>query len=247
MTYLTGFLPQDAVAYLQFAEGDTRFPIRPIPVGDFLVGSGGDCDLRLGDAVLPPLHSVVRISETGASWTRLVRQPELIVNGDAVRQSELHDGDIVEIGPFRMQFRFARDAASSAGEHSTATTGVSEPEVAARMGALELVEAIERETVQLTELDRALHDGLSELLVAVREQRTAGLVAGAPADRPTEVTRNFGEALEILRLQTKRLETLTEVVEHVVTQQGLLSESLRVLAEHLAAFAVQQSPLRRAG
>lgn len=256
MKEVVDFLPPDAVAYLRFADGDTRFPIQPIPSGDFLVGSGADCDLRLGDGVLPPLHSVLRASAHDASWTRMVRGPELFINGESVRQAHLHDGDLVEIGPFRLIFRFAQEQAEILLQdllHSEAEIARNATPPAA-LHAHQLVHALEREMDQLAVWERSAHDGLADLLAAVQsvaERLQSG--QGLPSTRSGQDDADNrlwlderDELQRLLQYQSERIESLGEVLEHVIRQQRIMTDVLHGLTDRLSHMTLQNSLRRRA-
>ncbi len=249
MKDVVDFLPPDAVAYLRFADGDARFPVRPVPAGDFLIGSGADCDLRLGDGVLPPLHSVLRVSSHDASWTRLVRTPELFVNGESVRQIHLHDGDLVELGPFRLVFRFAAEQAEFALSDLLSKDQAAKDGLAA-LPALhphQLVDAIERELNQLQQWDHKAQHGILELLDSVSKltDRFAALSyhPGGSADKG-ESSGERDSVQQLLQFQADRIESLSEVLEHVIRQQRVMTDVLHGLTERLSQMTVQ-SPVRR--
>lgn len=252
------FLPPDAVAYLRFAEGDARFPVHPIPSGDFLVGSGADCDLRLGDGVLPPLHSVVRATASSASWTRLVRSPELFVNGESVRQAHLHDGDLVEIGPFRLVFRFGAEQAEAALSQLLAldATARSERLSPAAMPAHQLVEALEQELQLLDGWERTAQTGLAELLDSVSAlsrrlqvvapEQAIGTQADAACRDSAAAAVSQADVQQLLQQQYERLEMLSEVLERVIRQQRVMTDVLHGMSQRLSQMSVQPLPRRRA-
>lgn len=263
MKDIVDFLPTDAVAWLRIAEGDTRFPIRPVPAGDFLIGSGADCDLRLGDGVLPPLHSVLRATASTASWTRLVREPDVFVNGESVRQSTLQDGDLVEIGPFRLLFRFATAVGQNSADHlpsvvpDEALTGG----VCSNKSAAQLVDAIEVELELLAAFDRNQNDGIVELLAAAARLARSPVVSLAattvsPA-RPSEADATYGvsehgetelsDIQRVLQLQATRIDSISEVLENLIRQQRLMTEVLHSLTARVGDLTQQQTLRRRAG
>lgn len=242
------YLPEDAVAYLRFAEGDTRFPIRPVPEGDFLIGSGPDCDLRLGDGLLPPLHSILRVSATSASCALMVKRPELVVNGDPVRKADLFDGDLLEIGPYRFVFRFVGEQGRIALDTLTVTghsSGRAVPAVGS-MSAAELVHELELEMEQISALNRSCQQGVAELMSALNALPNAGHEQGfAPATSHYE--NSDPAALEVtkqLQAQADRIEALSDVLEHVVRQQQIMTQVLHGLTERLSDLTAR--PSRRA-
>ncbi|MBL8820192.1 MAG: hypothetical protein JNL58_29485 [Planctomyces sp.] len=242
------YLPEDAVAYLRIAEGDTRFPIRPVPEGDFLIGSGPDCDLRLGDGLLPPLHSILRVSDTSASCALMVRRPELIVNGDPVRKADLFDGDLLEIGPYRFVFRFVSEQSRITSD-TLAVTGhpIGEPATAARsMSAADLVRELEQEMEQISVLNRSSQHGVAELMAALDTLSGAVQNLDSSATRPQfdEAGPSTHELMTVFQAQADRIEALSDVLEHVVRQQQIMTQVLHGLTERLNELTAR--PSRRA-
>ena len=102
---LSAIFPPESVACLQLADNGRRFPFRALAPGLFLIGSGPSCDLRLGEAGVPSLHSMIRIDESGAEVVLLCDGPPLFVRGAPVPCADLTDGDLLEIGEFRAVYR----------------------------------------------------------------------------------------------------------------------------------------------
>lgn len=107
---LAAIFPPESVACLQLADNGRRFPFRALSSGLFLIGSGSSCDLRLGEAGVPSLHSMIRIDETGAQVVLLSDGPSLCVRGAEVACADLRDGDSLEIGEFRAIYRVLQSA-----------------------------------------------------------------------------------------------------------------------------------------
>ncbi len=142
---ITPFLPGDTVAYLRIADGDRKFPFRPIASGLFLIGHGRSCDLRLGNKDVPAIHSVVQINARNAEITRVGSSPELVVNGEEVVRCDLHHGDVIEIGNVRCVFALCHPEADSV------TVKLAEP--APAKTATDLVDRIETEFLMIDSQD----------------------------------------------------------------------------------------------
>lgn len=237
-------LPNDAVAWLRLAEGDSRFPVQAIPLGDFLIGSRADCDMCLGDGVLPPLHSVIRITETTASWTAMVRTPILFVNGQSVTHTPLYDGDLVEIGPFRMTFRLTEMRAERERQRLLHQEMASElaADTIVHLQPEQLVDAMQAEMEQLELLDRSTLDGLSELFSAASREASA---SSAPA--VTNTAEPFDLISDHLRRQQAKLEAMSEAVDHIVQQQRIMTEILHNLTQQVSALSTKPTRFRKAG
>lgn len=253
MSDVVDFLPQDAVAFLRLADGESRFPVRPIREGDFLVGSGMDCDLRLGDGILPPLHSVLRVTQSRASWTRLVRNPELVINGESVQQADVNDGDVIEIGPFRMLFRFAEAQSENAVQALLAAdAGCIRPEQISAMSAPQIVDALQAEIAMLNSFNRTAQEALIELIAAAdrlaeTSSGTGSVPLTTPAGSSSHGHQSENDLLRVIQAQADRIETISEVLEHVVRQQRVMTDVLHGLTGRIAEFAAVTTPnVRRA-
>ncbi len=237
-------LPNEAVAWLRFAEGESRFPLHALPIGDFLIGSRADCDVCLGDGILPPLHSIIRITEDTASWTAMVRTPGLIVNGQSVRHTYLQDGDLVEIGPFRMTFRLIETRAENERQRLLDQEQSSEltADAVVNLEPEQLVDAIHAEIEQMRLLDRSTLHGLNDLFIA----------ASNSANNASEPLRNaandpFELISEQLRRQQARLDTMSEAIDHIVQQQRVMTEIMHHLTQQVSAISTKPPGFRKAG
>lgn len=94
---------------------DDRFVRRArIPGEQIRLGRSPDAELSLGDEALAPLHATI-------SWegSRLVCRPlagRVRVNGAPVETVELHDGDVVELGSYRIDLRLRRSSPEDGAE-----------------------------------------------------------------------------------------------------------------------------------
>ena len=90
------------VLHLEVRRGLTAVSDRPVVVRRFLIGADPLCELCLGADDLPPLHSIVLTTDEGIWIEAVAPNPELRVNGTAVTEYELSEGDVVEIGAFEL-------------------------------------------------------------------------------------------------------------------------------------------------
>jgi hypothetical protein len=241
------FLPRDAVAFLRIADSDSRFPIRPISEGSFLIGHGTACDLRLGDSEVPSLHSILRVSRSSASITLMGDRPELFVNGESVPRAVLNDGDLMEIGDVRLVFRFVTEnvipellEASVEVEGDVATAAKSES--LSELSARDLVTGLEIEFQLLNDLQSTSADTMDRLLNAARQSVDgAFLKLATPPLRVVGAEERFVEAdreqlLEILgkvKQQESRLSDVCSVLEQIVSQQQIMTTALQSVADRL--------------
>jgi hypothetical protein len=94
-------LPPIDGPWIEIRGGRTRFPRRPIHGDRLLIGSGSNCHLQLGGG-MPMAHSVISLDSEGWSIEALSSEPKLMVAGAVVRRAALHDGDLIQVGPFTL-------------------------------------------------------------------------------------------------------------------------------------------------
>ena len=157
--------------WLEIRKGKTNFPLRPISGERFLIGAGSHCHLQLGGHHVPMLHSLLLIEGQTAHLEAVIAEPPLLVNGEARRIVELQDEDIVSIGDF--EFVFHRLVSSEPVSQATASElsdleKVSDEADLSRLSALELVNLIEEEALQITAFNRSRVQGAVALMDAAQ-------------------------------------------------------------------------------
>ena len=90
-------------AHLEVMGGSAKHRIRPIRVPVFLIGSGLECDLVLGDAQFPEVHSYLFLADEGASMRWLGKGPALMVNDAPVQACTLNHGDTIAMAGYRFE------------------------------------------------------------------------------------------------------------------------------------------------
>jgi hypothetical protein len=151
---------------LEVSRGRTRFPRRPVTSPRFLIGSAITCDLRLGGADIPAIHSLIVHSDDGYELETLVGDPELKVNGEAVQQAWLRDGDRIEIGTIELTALMVAEAPFVPQPISADRPALEQ------MSTAELVDYIEHEQDQLARHELSRHAGAAALLQEVRRLAT---------------------------------------------------------------------------
>lgn len=238
-------LPGDTVACLRLADDSRRFPFRPLAPGLFLIGSGPSCDLRLGEAGIPAIHSVIDVSKDSARVFRIARQPDLVINGEPLDSATLHSGDLIEVGEFRAAWQPLQESLSivSADDVEPSATTLAVEDLLARLEEdMALVESIPADRSKLRELLEAAQKAVEAqpfsqtLRFADYAARRAGPVAD---EQPLEVV------LARISAQDKRLDEICQVLEEVVKQQQLIATALQHIADQLDSSG-QASSVRRA-
>jgi pSer/pThr/pTyr-binding forkhead associated (FHA) protein len=85
--------------------GRARQRIRRVTGPVFLIGSSMDCDLILGDALVPSVHCYIVITAQGVRLRHLGADPGIRVNGQPRNVVQLEDRDQIDIGPFSFMVR----------------------------------------------------------------------------------------------------------------------------------------------
>ena len=191
--------------HLHVCRGRTEHPSRPIDRETFLVGSGEPCHVRLGDDVVPALHSALRVVDDFVEVVAIAEEPPLLVNGITTRDALLEHGDVFSIGGIEFELSDAGLAAES----------VAAPDPA-ELTAAELVDQLGRD------LD------LEELTDAVDDRRHAG------AEALYEAIRHRYEERALERVST-RIEAVAQDLENrrrqLVAQESRITRAARDLAE----------------
>ncbi len=93
---------------LEIRRGQAKQLMRDISQPVFVVGSGEDCDMVLGDQQFPPIHFYVLQRNGRATIGPVGSHPELTVNGKALRPSTtIKPGDRIRTGPFEFYVKAA--------------------------------------------------------------------------------------------------------------------------------------------
>ena len=98
-------MPALVSASLEIRRGLARRRRRPIYGPLFLVGSGQECDLVLGDLQFADVHFYIRAFDGNVSLRHLDQSPDVTVNGRVATTTRLMDGDRIRTGPYEFVFR----------------------------------------------------------------------------------------------------------------------------------------------
>lgn len=154
---------------LEVLQGRTQFRHRPVTTHRFLIGSGPACDLRLGGADIPAVHSLILITSEGITLEALSASPPLLHNGEEVQSVQLQEGDIFQIGAlqFRAHVTGELPAAIPAPVGTVPVTAADESDDAvpvADLSASELLDLIEREDAAVEDAEQRRLQGAQALL-----------------------------------------------------------------------------------
>lgn len=236
MSFSGQIYPDNTVGYFRIASETGRQPIEPVAVGTLRIGSGPDCHLRLGDELVPGVHTVLTVDSEQVLLQCLHTEQPAHVNGLPTLECKLHDGDLLEIGQHRLLYRsLVAEDKITLDEHSFAVT---------TDDVNELVERIEQQLEIVDALTDTPQDALQDLLHAAGEEtRTIPPVEPAKnTDQLQQLTELLGQHHEASRI---RLESLTEVISNVVRQQKLIADTLEVMSTRLQSLSDQMDPPSR--
>lgn len=85
---------------LEIARGAAQRRLRHVKPPVFLIGAAADCDLVLGDAQFPSVHTYLYVTKTGVSVRHIGEGPNLEVNGETVESTRIADGDRLRLGGY---------------------------------------------------------------------------------------------------------------------------------------------------
>lgn len=93
-------LPESPFVELQITVGRARQRVRHVTGPVFLIGSSMDCDLILGDPLIPAVHSYILLTASEVRIRHLGFAPDLRVNGTQRDLATLNNDDAIEISCF---------------------------------------------------------------------------------------------------------------------------------------------------
>ncbi len=159
---------RDGGSGLEIHRGRTGQPFRPIVDGRLVLGSAPECDLRLGGAGMPAVHSQVHV-DGGCAWVEAVSaDPPLLVNGEPCDTMTLADGDVIVVGPFAFTWRASGDQVEA--DPQTSELSVSE-----------LVDRLERDMAMVAESDEVTRRAAATVVEAALETIYEGGAESRPA------------------------------------------------------------------
>ena len=239
--------PPAPFLYLEIRRGKTDYPERPVYSRNFLIGSGSDCDLRLGGAEIPEAHSVLVVEEDEVRIQWLAEAPPLFINGELAQECGLCEGDQIEIGRFEFIVHRLLEHAAVAKEHKhtkpdtpanpaleaasllNLLSQAKQSEEAADLSATsasELVAKCEADQEFVEEFESAVRQGEAVLLYAAA-QRAADLMDAPSTSKTSEqpVSETTPDPIE---------EEVLEELEQVIGQLSGFSAELEERAKRLA-------------
>jgi len=194
--------------------------------GTFHIGRSKSCHLRLGDESIPKLLAVIVADRKSARISSQCSSPLLLLNGEAIEDSPLSDGDQLEAGPYTLVFHRLPNGAVSISQDDDDAFDSSQAD------ASELVGALEEELAVVEELAHTPLRGWQELAGRLSDTEAPDSVVESrdviPIDDMHSLLCRLDQGQQRLRLQQDAI--LRELAE-LRQQQNVLVESLQPPAE----------------
>jgi hypothetical protein len=266
----------DTHLVLEICRGRTEHPLRPVKSPRFLIGSSPRCDLRLGAAEIPPLHTLVLIDGSDIWLEAMAPVPPLRVNGRVETSVRIADGDRIGIGPIELVAHVPAQSAVPAPVVETLDLDfdlelqeeADEPAIS-ELSAKELVERIEATTELVNEFEERQRLGIEALQAAVqrREAQPASAEAaggavlpiagavGQTAGRPfvdleslvVQLSSVVAELEKRSGAESRREAGYLDAVSTLFETQDRLSRQLEILLRRVAFLNADRSSGREQG
>jgi hypothetical protein len=253
---------------LEIQRGRSQHPLRPIASFPFLIGTGEQCDLRLGGDEIPSLHSVITM-ESGQLYIEcIVPMPPLQVAGHPVEAALLADGDTIHIGDFEFRVQHPESALP---ENAVAMSNPDEADAAVANEAIvlddideiderplgtfstaELVERLEQDMQLIEQLDEGREAGAEALMDSIFSRAQALEEVDSHQDTPepleaesleTALPETVGESSQIALELERVLEKMTEFSLELESRSDRQTQREASYAEAAAMLSETQQQL----
>ncbi len=211
-----------SVSGLEIQRGRTGQRFRPLVEGRLVLGTAPECDVRLGGAGMPAVHSQVH-EDGGRAWIEsLSANPPLLINGRECDTWILTDGDVIVVGPFAFTWR------SDGGVAESVSSLAEQP-------LSELLDQLDRDMTLVAESAETTRRAASTVVEAALETiygggGGAGLGSDIETDRGDEMSAKFDEL-------TRRFEAHesahAESVSSLLESQERLASQVEALVSRL--------------
>lgn len=204
---------------LEIHRGRTVQPFRPTVEGRLVLGSARECDVRLGGAGMPAVHSQVHVDDGGEAWIEAIAaDPPLLVNGESCDTMVLSEGDRIVVGPFAFTWRAVGDKSAAAAAVSAAAAADSD-----ELSLSELLDRLERDMALVAGRDEATRRAAATVVEAALETIYGGVAGSRPVegDRAALVTKLDELTQRIEANETAHAESVSDLLD---TQERLVAQ-----------------------
>ncbi len=211
-----------SVSGLEIQRGRTGQRFRPLVEGRLVLGTAPECDVRLGGAGMPAVHSQVH-EDGGRAWIEsLLADPPLLINGRECDTWILTDGDVIVVGPFAFTWR------SDGGVAESVSSLVEQP-------LSELLDQLDRDMTLVAESAETTRRAASTVVEAALETIYGG--AGS-ADLSSKVETGRGDEMsakfdELTRRFEAHESAHAESVSSLLESQERLASQVEALVSRL--------------
>ena len=213
------------VSGLEIQRGRTGQPFRPLLEGRLVLGSAPECDVRLGGAGMPAVHSQVH-EDGGRAWIEsLSADPPLLINGRECDTWVLTDGDVIVVGPFAFTWR------SDGGVAESVSSLVEQP-------LSELLDQLDRDMTLVAESAETTRRAASTVVEAALETIYGGVGGAGGADLSSEVETGRRDEMsakfdELTRRFEAHESAHAESVSSLLDSQERLASQVEALVSRL--------------
>ncbi|MFP6700338.1 MAG: FHA domain-containing protein, partial [Planctomycetaceae bacterium] len=213
------------VSGLEIQRGRTGQPFRPLLEGRLVLGSAPECDVRLGGAGMPAVHSQVH-EDGGRAWIEsLSADPALLINGRECDTWVLTDGDVIVVGPFAFTWR------SDGGVAESVSSLVEQP-------LTELLDQLDRDMTLVAESAETTRRAASTVVEAALETIYGGAGGAGGADLSSEVETGRRDEMsvkfdELTRRFAAHESAHAESVSSLLASQERLASQVEALVSRL--------------
>jgi hypothetical protein len=210
------FLPDQPM--LVVTQGNTSRRYRPLDNDVIVLGRAPGCDIGLDAEDVSALHCVILRTPAGFRIRNYTRRGGTRLNGVAVQEAQLHDGDLLQVSAFCFRVHL--------------------PETAAALGYT----TISKKRLHRLEQSRR---NLAHLALARRrrlDDARAAAEAGAGAGRPVLLAEIFPEETRQLQLRSQELE---QHANRLRESQQQLDRELEELRQVRATCEAESAALAR--
>ena len=234
---------------LEIAHGQTAHRLRPVHCKRYLIGSGVNCNLRIGEEGFPPLHSIILNGPEGPEIELVSSHDELIINGKSCEHTVLKQDDQIQIGKITLVVHqqelngVIMDHSHTPESHNEtdqeqahivpfpAKDSIHEEEMIdqdlSELSAEELVDLIQEEENLITEFEKGIEAGYQALLHE----------AGITEDQIKIPTKSVSTEKDLSLLQSQLTHILSTPIREESSQKTSREHELNQIALQLSEFA----------
>jgi pSer/pThr/pTyr-binding forkhead associated (FHA) protein len=211
--------------------GNTAQKHRPIDRAGMTLGQARGCDIELDAPEVSNIHCVLTRGPDGLYVRDCTSRTGTRVNGERIREAYVHDGDVLQIGPFSFQI-YLPPAFVTQPERGPALTASASPSAPAQEIDPDLEKALAEKETELEQKEKSLQSQLHDF-----EQKK----------KQWEETKNvLAKGQENVKEHSKKAETrLQQLDEELKQRQGKVQQSEQELAKRQSQIQHTEQELKQ--